>query len=371
VADDRGAHADSAAPIDAVVRIDLSLDVVDLTAALIDIPSVSRSEKPLADAVEAALAQCAHLNVSRSGNTVIARTSLGRDQRIAIAGHLDTVPGAGNLPSRRDGERLYGLGACDMKGGLAVALRLAAQVAQPAHDVTYLFYDGEEIESEFNGLRLLAESSPDLLAADFAIVMEPSNGIVEGGCQGTVRVDVIVPGKAAHSARSWMGVNAIHAARDVLSRLANYEPREPVVDGLRFHEGLNAVGIHGGVAGNVIPPECVVSVNYRFAPDRSEDEAIAHLREVFAGYAVVVTDSAPAARPGLDAATAASFVEAMGGRAEAKLGWTDVARFAALGVPGVNFGPGDPLHAHQADEFVKVGELRACETAMRTWLTGP
>ncbi len=151
--------------------------------------------------------------------------------------------------------------------------------------------------------------------------------------------------------------------------LRAYQPREPDVDGLTYHEGLNAVGISGGVAGNVIPDECVVTVNFRFAPDRSAAEAEAHVRQVFAGWDVAVTDQAGGARPGLADPAVASFVTAMGGTPRAKLGWTDVARFDALGVPAVNYGPGDPQLAHRADEHVPLAAITECEARMRAWLT--
>jgi succinyl-diaminopimelate desuccinylase len=318
------------------VELDLSLPAPELTARLVDIPSVSGSEGPLADAVAGALAALAHLEVHRDGNTIVARTAFGRPERVVLAGHLDTVPVHGNLPARLDGSLLYGCGSCDMKAGVAVALRLAAQLTGAARDVTYVFYDCEEVEAERNGLLRLSRTSPELLTGDFAVLLEPTGAVIEGGCQGTLRADVIATGERAHSARSWLGRNAIHAAGGILDALRAYQPRQPEVDGLAYHEGLNAVGIGGGVAGNVIPDECVVSVNYRFAPDRSVEAAAAHVREVFAGFDVLVTDVAAGARPGLRQAAAASFVAAVGGQPRAKLGWTDVARFDALGVPAVN-----------------------------------
>ncbi len=255
-----------------------------------------------------------------------------------------------------------------MKGGVAIALRTAATVPEPNRDVTYVFYECEEVEAERNGLFLLSQSHPELLEADFAILMEPSDGVVEAGCQGTMRIDVITRGERAHSARSWMGKNAIHAAAEVLARLDAYEPRRPVIDGLEYHEGLNAVFISGGVAGNVLPDECRVSVNYRFAPDRSEEEALAHVREVFDGFEIEVSDSAPAAMPGLSVPAAAAFVEAVGGTVNPKFGWTDVARFSVLGVPAVNFGPGDPHLAHKQEEFVPVDHIRSVEKQLHAWL---
>jgi succinyl-diaminopimelate desuccinylase len=353
-----------------VVDLDLTADVVGLCRQLVDIESVSRNERQIADAVEAAVVELSHLDVVRRGNTVVARTDLGRDGRVVIAGHLDTVPLNDNLPSRDDGTDLHGLGACDMKGGDAVILRLAASVTEPVRDVTYVLYEGEEIETEHNGLGHLAADDPNLLQADFAILMEPSDGVVEAGCQGTMRVDVTTYGERAHSARAWKGVNAIHRAAPVLERLTAYEPRLPVIDGLTYHEGLNAVAISGGVAGNVLPDLCTVGVNYRFAPDRSEAEAEAFLRAFFEGYDVRVTDSAPGALPGLDRPAAREFVAAVGGTVNPKFGWTDVARFSALGIPAVNFGPGDPMLAHKQEEFVPLEQLRHCERVLTTWLGG-
>ena len=348
--------------------LDLSQDVVALTEDLVNIESVSGDEQRIADGVETALRALDHLEVQRFGHTVVARTDQGRDERVVIAGHLDTVPVNDNLPARRDEGKLHGLGACDMKGGVAVALRLAATMPVTNRDVTYLFYDCEEVEAERNGLQLLSQSRPDLLQADFAILMEPSDGVVEAGCQGTLRVDVTTRGRRAHSARSWTGVNAIHGAAEVLARLDAYEPRRPVIDGLQYHEGLNAVFISGGVAGNVLPDVCTVSVNHRFAPDRSVDEAHRHVREVFDGYDVELSDAAPAAMPGLSVPAAAAFVEAVGGTANPKFGWTDVARFSGLGIPAVNFGPGDPHLAHRQDEFVPLEQVRTVERQLRGWL---
>jgi succinyl-diaminopimelate desuccinylase len=350
------------------VKLDLSSPGWQLTAQLVDIPSVSGAEGPLADAVEAALAGLAHLTVRRDGNAIVARTQSGRPERVLLAGHLDTVPVHGNLPSRLDDGLLYGCGSCDMKAGVAVQLRLAAQLPAPTRDVTYVFYDCEEVEAERNGLLRLSRSSPELLTADFAVLLEPSGAVVEGGCQGTLRADVVVRGERAHSARSWLGRNAIHAAGGVLDVLRGYQPRQPEIDELSYHEGLNAVGISGGVAGNVIPDECVVSVNYRFAPDLSADQAAAHVREVFTGFEVRVTDVAGGARPGLSRPAAASFVAAVGGRPRAKLGWTDVARFDALGVPAVNYGPGDPQLAHTQHEHVALAQIEQCEQVMLGWL---
>jgi succinyl-diaminopimelate desuccinylase len=354
--------------------VDLGADVLTLTRTLCDIPSVSGEEKELADAVELALRALPHLEVLRDGDALVARTSLGRATRVLLAGHLDTVPVAGNLPTTVTGEgeseTVHGRGTVDMKAGVAVLLKLAAELTAPRHDITYVFYDHEEVAARLNGLGRLVREHPDWLAADFAILGEPSNAGVEGGCQGTMRVKITVPGVAAHPARSWMGSNAIHSAGGVLDVLRAYEPRRPVVDGLQYHEGLNAVKIEGGIAGNVIPDECVIFVNHRYAPDRDPQDAEAYLRELFAGFALEVVDAAPGARPGLDHPAVREFVEAVGRPPIAKLGWTDVSRFASLGIPAVNFGPGDPLLAHKDDERCPVPAIRESLDVLLRWLAG-
>jgi len=353
--------------------LDLTQDAGSLTAALVDIESVSGDETALADLIEQALRRCPALSVERDENVVLARTDLRRERRVVLAGHLDTVPTAHNVPSRLEGGVLYGCGTSDMKSGVAVMLRLAWLVGggelDPRVDLTWVFYDCEEVAASRNGLGRLARERPELLAGHLAVLLEPTGGVVEGGCQGTLRVVVRTTGVRAHSARSWLGVNAIHAAAAVLDRLTSYQAREIEVDGLLYREGLNAVAISGGVAGNVIPDSCTVTVNYRFAPDRTEAAALAHVRDVFAGFDVELCDSAPAARPGLDDPLAQSIVAAVGGAARAKLGWTDVARFGGLGIAAVNLGPGDPDLAHQADEHVELARVLDTETAFVRFLS--
>jgi succinyl-diaminopimelate desuccinylase len=344
-------------------------DPVELTRALVDIESVSGDEKVIADCVEEVLRAAPHLTVARHGHTLMARTDLGRQRRVVLAGHLDTVPIAGNLPATVDGDLMHGCGTSDMKSGVALALHLAVAAAAPRHDVTYLFYEAEEVEAERNGLNLVSRTHPDWLRADFAVLLEPTYGAVEAGCQGTMRVALRATGRRAHSARSWLGVNAIHAMGEVLARLAAYQARSVTIDGCTYREGLNAVRIGGGVAGNVIPDLCEADVNYRFAPDRTEAEAEAHLRELFAGFEVRVADSAPGAPPGLTAAPAREFVAAVGAVPTAKLGWTDVARFAAMGIPALNFGPGDPNLAHTREEHVELSRIRDGAAVLLRWLS--
>ncbi|MGO4120190.1 succinyl-diaminopimelate desuccinylase [Arthrobacter sp. YAF16] len=367
----------------APARLDLRQDVALLTADIIDIFSVSGEERRLADAVEHALRAIPQLELTRDGDAMIARTNLGRAERVILAGHLDTVPlptteGAlGTVPSYwpsgAPGEGvLYGRGATDMKSGVAVQLALAAGLfdggAAPDKDVTFVFYDHEEVEGVKSGLGRLVRNHGGLLEGDFAILLEPTDGTVEGGCNGTIRFEATTLGEAAHSARAWMGSNAIHAAAPILARLAAYQPQTVTVDGLDYRESLNAVRVNGGTAGNVIPDRCVVEINYRFAPDKSMQQAEEHVRELLAGFDLVRTDGANGARPGLNHPAAASFVAAVGAEPKPKYGWTDVARFSELGVPAVNFGPGDALLAHKDDEHVDADAIRECLRALRSWL---
>ena len=355
-----------------MASLDLTQDVVTLTESLCNIESVSLNEAALADAIEAELAKLDHLEVVRDGNSLVARTNLGRDERIVLAGHIDTVPltsEPANLPVKRVDGKLWGRGTTDMKGGVAVQLKLAHDLVAPNRDVTFVFYEGEEIEDQYNGLGRIARTRPDLLeGAAFAVLLEPTNGGIEGGCKGTLRVHVRTKGLAAHSARPWKGDNAIHKAAGILNRLREYEPQTVNVDGLDYHEGLNAVNISGGIAGNVIPDACTVTVNYRFAPDKSADEALAYVTTFFDGFDLECDDLAGGARPGLDRPAAKAFVEALDLPIVAKEGWTDVARFSAVGVPAGNFGPGDPNVAHMDDEWCPEDQIVDALEALTGWL---
>jgi succinyl-diaminopimelate desuccinylase len=351
--------------------LDLRGDPIELTAALVDIPSESGDEGRIADEVEAALrAQTSGFEVIRNGNAVLARTSAGRPSRVLLAGHLDTVPVAENLPSRLESGELHGCGTADMKSGDAVFLHLAATVAEPVHDLTLVFYDCEEIDSAANGLGRIERELPDWLTADVAVLGEPTAGYIEAGCQGTLRVVVSANGTRAHSARPWLGDNAIHKLGAVLDRLAGYQARNVDIDGCEYREGLSAVRVDGGVAGNVIPDAASVTVNFRFAPDRSVDLALQHVHDVFDGLDVHIelTDSAAGALPGLSQPAAKALVEVAGGQVRAKYGWTDVSRFAALGIPAVNFGPGDPNLAHRRDERVPVAAITAAVDMLRRYI---
>lgn len=348
--------------------LDLTADPVALTAALVDIESVSGNEARLADLVHEALVALPHLTVERAGNNLVARTHLGRERRVLLAGHLDTVPTADNVPSRILGDRLFGCGTSDMKSGDAVLLHLAATLPDPAYDLTFVLYDNEEVEAARNGLGRLVRDHREWLDADLAVLLEPTDGVVEAGCQGTLRVELTLHGTRAHSARSWLGDNAIHAAAPVLSTLAAYDARSVDIDGCVYREGLQAVRIGGGHAGNVVPDSCVVTVNFRFAPDRTQEQALEHVHDVFPGIHLVCTDSSPGALPGLSSPAAQHFLAAVGQEPRAKYGWTDVARFAALGIPALNFGPGDPNLAHTRDESVVMSQITNAAALLRDYL---
>lgn len=352
--------------------LDLHGDPIALTAALVDIPSESRHETRIADEIETALrAQTVGFEIIRNGDAVLARTDFGKSSRVLLAGHIDTVPAAGNMPSRLADGVLHGCGTSDMKSGDAVFLHLAATVTDPTHDITLVMYDCEEIEASANGLGRIERELPEWLAADVAVLGEPSGGLIEAGCQGTLRVVVSTAGTRAHSARSWLGDNAVHKLGEVLARLTAYRARSVDIDGCVYREGLSAVRVEGGIAGNVIPDAASVTVNFRFAPDRSVEQAYAHVCEVFDGLDVRIdmTDSAPGALPGLTRPAAAALVAAAGGQVRAKYGWTDVSRFAALGIPAVNYGPGDPNLAHRVDEHVEVEQITAVTAMLRRYLT--
>jgi len=339
-------------------------DLLAATAALVGIPSVSHHEAALADHVESRLRSVPWLQVDRVEDNVVARTMLGRPRRLVLGGHLDTVPANHNERPRIDGDTLWGLGSADMKAGLAVMLELASTIAQPVVDVTYVFYACEEVARVENGLSRLFELRPDLVAADAAILGEPTGAQVEAGCQGVLKLEVTVAGERAHSARPWLGVNAIHRLGPVLEVVAGYQGRQPVIDGCQYREVLQAVAICGGVAGNVVPDSAAVMLNHRFAPDRTTDTARRAIEELLApvldhdrGDRIEVLDQAPSAPPGLEDPLLARLVAAAGERAKAKLGWTDVAFFSERGIPATNFGPGDPRVAHAAGERVVRSEL--------------
>lgn len=357
--------------------LDLTQDVASLAIDLINIESVSGNEAELAGAIEAALEPLAHLEVLRDGNVVLARTTQGRPENVVLAGHLDTVPlptvtgSRGTVPAVVQEGTIYGRGTTDMKAGVAIQLQLAATVTESSRDITYVFYDNEEVDSHLNGLAHAVKNHPDWFDAAFAVLLEPSHGVVEGGCNGSLQAVVRVKGVSAHSARAWMGTNAIHGLTDILARLRDYQPADVAVDGLVYKESLNAVRIGGGIAQNVIPDHAEVEINYRYAPDKDTAAATAVVKELLAGFDVEITDAMDGARPGLDQAAAKDFVAAVGGTPNPKFGWTDVARFTAMGIPAVNYGPGNPILAHTDNEHIRIADIHASMDAMRAWLLAP
>ncbi len=343
-------------------------DLLALTAELVDMPSVSFDEAELVAHLEDELRTVSGLSVDRIGDNLVARTNLGREHRLVLGGHTDTVPGD-TSGSRYDGDTLWGLGAADMKGGLAVMLELARTMTEPAIDVTWVFYAREEVAIAHNGLRELFEQAPELLIGDVAILGEPTGGVLEAGCQGTMRFEVVLSGTRAHTARPWMGRNAVHRLAHLLLGLEGYEHREPEVEGCRYREALQAVHVEGGVAGNVVPDRSMLRINHRYAPDRSGIEAEDHVREFLAphleeGDTVELVDHAPAALPGMSHPLLRALAERSGLEVRAKLGWTDAAFFAEHGIPAVNLGPGEPTLAHTAEERVERSSIEGCYKAL-------
>jgi succinyl-diaminopimelate desuccinylase len=353
-------------------------DLLELTEELCAVPSVSGTEATLADFVEDWLRTNAPaLEIERIAANVIARSARHRGRRVVLGGHLDTVPPNGNEIPKREGDVLHGLGSADMKGGLAVLLQLAAEIgrtraaAEPRHDVTLVYYEGEEVADEHNGLRTLFAQRPDLVAGDLAILLEPTGGWVEAGCQGTIHVKAVFHGVRAHSARPWMGVNAIHQATPLLARLASFGAATVVVDGLEYREALQIVRVGGGVANNVVPDRCEVVINRRYAPSRSLDEAVEEVRQLCVDSAadeIEIINASAAAPPNLLSPLIAEFIGVQDLAVRPKLGWTDVARFAAHGIPALNFGPGDPQLAHTADERVDRADLEGCARVLASFL---
>ena len=350
-------------------------DTFLLAADLVAVPSVSFNEARITDLIEESLdSSRGHLDVVRIGDNLVARTDLGRQWRLVLAGHTDTVPPSDNAEARIEGDVLWGVGSADMKGGVAVLLELALKVRRPTVDVTYIFYAREEVDSVHSGLREVAAARPDLLDADVALLLEPTGGIVEAGCQGTMRAKVTLAGERAHTARGWMGRNAIHRLSALLEVVDGYEPRRPVISGCEFREGLQAVHVTGGVAGNVVPDEAVLTINHRFAPDRTHEDAEQHIRALVEpvlepGDGFEVVDVAPAADPGLEHSLLKAVVRNSGAPPRAKLGWTDAAFFAQRGVPASNLGPGDPLLAHTSHEHVHRDSLDRAYRVLEDLLT--
>jgi succinyl-diaminopimelate desuccinylase len=349
--------------------LNINQELSKLTLDLVNISSVSKDEKSIADLIAEALKKYSHLKITRVNNSIVAQTNFGNKQRVVIAGHIDTVPANNNFPGKINDSEVIGLGSVDMKSGIAVALKLASEITSSNYDVTYLFYESEEIETKFNGLELITKQQKDLLDCDFAILMEPTNGILEVGCQGSLRFEVSTSGKRSHSARWWNGENAIHKTNKILEILNNYKSREPEIDGHKFREGLQAVKVNGGIAGNVVPDSVTISINHRFAPDTSIDQATQNMKTLFKDFNFELVDAANAAPTGLSNPLIKEFVSNIGKNIAPKFGWTDVARFANAGIPAINFGPGDPNLAHHPEEKVLISQIIDVYESLKKWLT--
>ncbi len=350
-------------------------DLLGLTRDLVAIPSLSHHEAKLADWIEQTLSPCNWLKIDRVENNVVARTHLGRSSRVIIAGHLDTVPPNTNATALIKDDVLWGVGSADMKGGLAVMVDLACSVSNPQMDVTWCFYTCEEVSRTESGLARLWEIRPDLLAADAAILGEPTSCRIEAGCQGTLRAVIRMGGVRAHSARPSTGCNAIHRLGPILETIVRWNGRRVTIDGCEFVEQLQAVSVNGGVAGNVIPDEAALTINYRFAPDKDLDSAVSFLKDLFGDLidpekrdSFEVIDEANGALPKLDHPILASLVDITKSAPRAKLGWTDVASFWEHQIPATNYGPGDPLLAHHKEERIDRESLELANTTLRRLL---
>ena len=352
-------------------------DLLALVAELVDIPSVSHDEVAIAGFVESELRRVGGLEVTRLGDNVVARTTLGRAGRVVLAGHLDTVPPAGNERARLEGDTCHGVGSVDMKGGVAVLLALARDLVEPRHDLTYVLYACEEVERRYSGLAAVDAARPDLLDGDAALLLEPTRAAVEAGCQGVMRLVVTVRGTAAHVAYPWMGENALHRLGAVLGRAAAFADRRPVLDGCEYHESLQTVWAEGGARAraNVLPDLATALLSHRFAPDHDADQAFAAISALLGpalddarGDSIEIEETSAPAPPSLRHPILAALVAASGAAPRAKLGWTDVSHFAARGMPATNFGPGDPTLCHHADEHISRGELDAAYSTLRSLL---
>ncbi len=325
--------------------------LVETLAWLVDIPSETGNEAEIRDAIANRL-DGRPLRVVRD-SVIVGEPGAGK---IVLAGHTDTVPLQGHVGARVEGDRLYGLGATDMKGGLAVMIHLLEDLGTDR--LVGVFYAGEEGPLSGNDLGPVLDEVPSLLEVDAAVVMEPTNREVHAGCQGSINATVSFIGEPGHSARPWRGVNAITRSADFLKLMDEVEPELHLIEGLHFKEVMTVTLASGGVARNIIPSRFDLNVNYRFSPNRTTDEAIARLQEVASGAdEVMIADAAPAAYPEVGHPLFEALIANAGGALAHKQGWTDVAQFAERGVPAINFGPGETALAHKPGESILVSDL--------------
>ena len=349
-------------------------DLFKLTHELVCIPSESFQEKEIVDFVAQKLSEAPWLDVTRIGDNIVAKTGDTKGMRLLLGGHTDTVPAQGNDQIRLSEDSIWGIGSADMKGGIAIMLSLALNVPDSAVDMTYVFYAREEVAHKHNGLLEIEANQPELLIADLAILGEPTSGNIEAGCQGTMRFTLELKGERAHTARPWMGRNAIHRLSGVLTAIEDYESRNPVIEGCQYREALQVVKVEGGIAGNVVPDSTTLTINHRVAPDRSLDIAEKEIRDLLEPFMepadeLKVVDAAPPAKPGLSNPILASMIESHQLNVQAKLGWTDVAFFDQKGIPAANFGPGDATLAHTSNEQVERSSIDQCYLALKQIIT--
>ncbi|HVR33556.1 MAG TPA: succinyl-diaminopimelate desuccinylase [Acidimicrobiia bacterium] len=342
--------------------------LVETAAWLVDIPSVTGDETAIVEAVAGRLEGMDEHRIGRS--LVVGRPTGG--PMILLVGHLDTVPYQGQGPATIVDGKLHGLGAADMKGGLAVIIHLLEDrdvVAGP-YSVVGIFYDGEEGPADGNGLGPLLDGTGWLTDAEFAVVLEPSDGQIQVGCNGSINAAVTFSGRSSHSARPWWGENAVTKAGEWLAEMHLREPEPHFIDGLEYREVMSVTMAAGGIARNVIPDRFELNLNYRFSPDRSVDDAIAVVHQAATGAdSVDIVDVAPAGPVSVSHPFVGRLAAAAGAELAAKQGWTDVARLGEYGIPAVNFGPGQASEAHQRDEYVAMSQIEETFTALRRALT--
>ena len=333
--------------------------LVERTLELVSIPSVSRSEAAAMAYVRDELA----LEPLVADDDVLFATTARRPGRplVLLAGHVDTVPAQDNLPGRLENGSVVGLGASDMKGGVAVMLEVADWTRSADRDLDldlgFFFFTREELPAEESPVPAFLEESADAKAAELAIVLEPTDNELHLGCLGNLEARLTFRGVSAHSARPWTGDNAIHKASAALAPLAELEPRDVEVDGLVFREVVSAVGIEGGIAGNVVPDRCAACLNYRYAPGRTREQAEARIGELAGDAEVEILGNSPPADVVLDRPLVTRLRQAGGFAVRPKQAWTPVAQFAEAGIDAVNLGPGATRYAHKADERVEIAEL--------------
>jgi succinyl-diaminopimelate desuccinylase len=337
------------------------------TLDLVNIPSESRSEAELYRYVLGAVRlEQAYLD----GESVLFAKRTGKPL-VLLAGHTDTVPAQGNLPGRIEDGAVVGLGASDMKGGLAVMIELGRWAAETelAYDLALLFFPREELGPAENPLPGVFERTDLVDEAQLVICLEPTDNTLQLGCLGNLNARAIFEGKSAHSARPWLGVNAIKLAFDGLQQVLETEPRDVDIDGLVFREVISVTQLNAGIAANVIPARAEAILNFRYAPDRTPESAVERVRELVGNDVEILANSPPA-----HVASRSPLVErlrAVGGfEVQPKQAWTNVADFAARGLDAINLGPGGTRYAHAVDERVEISELERTYDALQRFLAG-